>query len=69
LIGWGLKDLSRRKLVIALGVVCAALMAIAALYALITTAFAEVNPAAAAAAISVAVAGIAWFRKTANFHK
>jgi len=49
-------------------VVCAALMAITALYLLITAAFAEVNPVAAAAAISVAVAGIAWFRK-ASFHK
>jgi hypothetical protein len=69
LIDWGLKNLNRRKLVIALGVVCAALMAIAALYALITAAFVEVNPVAVAAAISVAVAGIAWFKKTASFHK
>lgn len=60
--------MSRRKLAIALVVICAALMAITALYALITVAFAEVNPVAAAAAISVAVSGIAWFRK-ASFHK
>jgi hypothetical protein len=60
--------LSRRKLAIALGAICAASMAITALYALITAAFAEVNPVAAAAAISVAVAGIAWLKKTASFH-
>jgi hypothetical protein len=34
----------------------------------ITVAFAEVNPVAAVVAISVGVAGIAWFRK-ASFHK
>jgi hypothetical protein len=43
------------------------LMAITALYVLFTSAFAQVNPAAAAAAISVAVAGIAWFRKANSF--
>ena len=61
--------MSGRKLAIGLGVICVALMAITALYELITAAFAEVNPVAAAAAISVAVAGIAWFRKEARFHK
>jgi hypothetical protein len=60
--------LNRRKLALSLMVICAALMAITALYPLIMAAFAEVNPVAAAAAISVAVAGIAWFRK-ASFHK
>jgi hypothetical protein len=63
-----LTALSRRKLAITIGVICAALMAIATLYALTAAAFAEVNPVAAIAAISVAVAGIAWFRKT-SFHK
>jgi hypothetical protein len=60
--------LSGRKLAIVLGVICVTLMAITVLYALITAAFAEINPVAAVAAISVAVAGIAWFRK-ASFHK
>ncbi|MBN1244459.1 hypothetical protein JXA31_02575 [Candidatus Bathyarchaeota archaeon] len=60
--------MSRRKLAIALGVICAALVAITVLYALITPALAEVNPVAAVAAISVGIAGIAWFRK-ASFHK
>jgi len=60
--------LSRRKLAIALVVICAALMAIPVLYALVTVVFAEINPVAVVAAISVAVAGIAWFRK-ASFHK
>ncbi|MCW4047269.1 MAG: hypothetical protein NWE99_06875 [Candidatus Bathyarchaeota archaeon] len=55
--------MSRRNLALALGIVCAALMAIATLYALITEAFAQVNPVAAAAAISVAVAGVALFKK------
>jgi hypothetical protein len=64
--GW--TDLKRKKLAIALGVICGTLMAITVLYALITAAFVEVNPVAAVAAISVAVAGIAWFRK-ASFHK
>jgi len=55
--------LSSRKLAIALVVICAALMAITLFYALVTVVFAEVNPVAVVAAISVAVAGIAWFRK------
>jgi len=38
-------------------------MAITLFYALVTVVFAEVNPVAVVAAISVAVAGIAWFRK------
>jgi hypothetical protein len=38
------------------------------LYALITTVFAEINPVAAVAAISVGIVGIAWFRKT-SFNK
>jgi len=63
-----LTDLSRRKLAIALGVICAALVAITVLYALITAALAGVNPVAAVAAISVGITGIAWFRK-ASFHK
>jgi hypothetical protein len=44
------------------------LIAIKALYPLITAALAEVNPIAAVAAISVGIAGIAWFGK-ASFHK
>jgi hypothetical protein len=36
---------------------------------LVTSAFAQVNPAAAAAAISVAVVGIALFRKESIFHR
>jgi hypothetical protein len=55
--------LSSRKLAIALVVICAALMAITLFYALVAVVFAEVNPVAVVAAISVAVAGIAWFRK------
>ena len=60
--------MNRMKLTIALVVICAALMVITALYPLITAALAEVNPVAAVAAISVGVAGIAWFGK-ASFHK
>jgi uncharacterized membrane protein YqjE len=63
-----LKDLSREKLAAALLVICAALIAIATLYALITIVFAEINPLAAVAAITVAVAGLAWFKKT-SFNK
>ena len=40
------------------------LMMIAAFYALITVVFVEVNPIAVVAAISVAFAGIVWFKKT-----
>ncbi len=60
--------MSGRKLAVALVVICAALVAITMLYALVTVVFAEVNPVAVVAAISVAVVGIAWFRK-ASFHK
>ncbi len=56
--------MSREKLAVALVVICASLIAIATLYALITIVFAEINPVAAIAAISVAVAGLAWFKKT-----
>ena len=61
--------MSKEKLAIALAVICAALIAIATLYALITVVFAEINPVAAVAAITVAVAGFAWFRKETRFHK
>jgi len=60
--------LNRKKLAIALVVICVALVAITALYPLITSAFEEINPVAAVVAISIGVAGIAWFRK-ASFHK
>jgi hypothetical protein len=63
-----MKDLSREKLAVALVVICATLIAVATLYALITIVFAEINPVAAIAAISVAVAGLAWFKKT-SFNK
>ena len=59
-----LRDLSREKLAATLLVICVTLIAIATLYALITIVFAEINPVAAIAAITVAVAGLAWFRKT-----
>jgi hypothetical protein len=61
-----LKD---RKLAIGLGMVFAALITIAALYALIMGAFAKVNLVGAVAAVSVAVAGIVWFKKTVSSHK
>ena len=55
--------MSREKLAATLLVICVTLIAIATLYALITIVFVEINPVAAIAAISVAVAGLAWFRK------
>ena len=61
--------MSGKKIAIVLGIICVALIAITGLYMLITGAFVEVNPVAAVAAISVAVAGMAWFRKEARFHK
>jgi len=63
-----LTDLSREKLAVALVAICAALIGIATLYALVTVVFAELNPVAAVAAVSVAVVGLAWFRK-ASFNK
>ena len=56
--------MSREKIAAALLVVCVSLIAIATFYALITIVFAEINPVAAVAAITVAVAGLAWFKKT-----
>lgn len=61
--------MSGKKIAIVLGIICVALIAITGLYMLITGAFVEVNPVAAVAAISVAFAGMAWFRKEARFHK
>lgn len=61
--------MSRGKLVITLAVICAVLMAIATLYVLITVVFAEINPVAAVAAISVAIFGLAWFKKEAGLNK
>ena len=60
--------MNRTNVVIMLGVICATIVAITTLYALITTVFVEINPVAAVAAISVGIAGIAWFRK-ASFNK
>ena len=56
--------MSREKIAAALLVFCVSLIAIATFYALITIVFAEINPVAAVAAITVAVAGLAWFKKT-----
>ena len=56
--------MSREKIAAALLVFCVSLIAIATFYALITIVFAEINPVAAIAAITVAVAGLAWFKKT-----
>jgi hypothetical protein len=61
--------LNGRKLAIGLGMVFAALITIAAFYALIMEAFAKVNLVGAVAAVSVAVAGIVWFRKTVSSQK
>jgi len=61
--------LSREKLAVVLVVICAALIAIAMLHALITVVFAEINPVAAVAAISVAIVGLAWFKKETSFNK
>jgi hypothetical protein len=61
--------LSGRNLAIGVGMVFAALITIAAVYALIAGAFANVNLVGAVAAVSVAVAGIVWFKKTVGSHK
>ena len=60
--------MSREKLIVALVIICAALIAIATLYVLITVVFSEINPVAAAAAISVAIFGLAWFKKEASLN-
>ncbi len=57
-----------RNFTIGLGAVVAFLIATAAFYALVAGAFANVNLVGAVAAVSVAVAGIAWFKKTSS-HK
>jgi hypothetical protein len=61
--------LSKKKLAVALVVTCAVLIAIATLYVLITVVFAEINPVAAVAAISIAIFGLAWFKKEAGLNK
>jgi hypothetical protein len=61
--------LNGRKLALGLGMVFAALITIAVFYALIVGFFAKVNLVGAVAAVSVAVAGIVWFRKTVGSHK
>ena len=61
--------MSREKFAVALVVICAALIAIATFYVLITVVFAEINPVAAVAAISVAFFGLAWFKKDASLNK
>ena len=58
-----------RNLVIGLGAVFAVVIAVAAFYALIAEAFAQVNFAGAVAAVSVAVAGLVLFKKTTGSHK
>jgi hypothetical protein len=64
----GVERLNGRNFAIGLGVVFAFLIAIVAFYALVAGAFANVNLVGALAAVSVAVAGIAWFKKTSS-HK
>jgi hypothetical protein len=61
--------LSKKKLAVALVVTCAVLIAIATLYVLITVVFAEINPLTAVAAISIAIFGLAWFKKEAGLNK
>jgi hypothetical protein len=58
-----------RKLAIGLGMLFAALITIAAVYALTMGTFANINPVGAVAAIGIAVAGIVWFKKTVGSHK
>jgi hypothetical protein len=58
-----------RNLAIGLGVVLAVLIAIAAFYALVLGAFANVNLVGVVIAVSVAVAGFVWFKKTVGSHK
>jgi hypothetical protein len=58
-----------RKIAIGLGMFFAALITIITVYALIMGAFANINPVGAVAAVSIAVAGIAWFKKTVESHK
>lgn len=58
-----------RKLAIGLGMFFAALITIAALYAQTMGAFANINLVGAVTAISIAVAGIIWFKKTVGSHK
>jgi hypothetical protein len=60
--------LNVRNFAIWLGVVFAFLIAIAAFYALIAGVFANVNLVGAVTAVSVAVAGIALFKKPSS-HK
>jgi hypothetical protein len=47
----------------------AALITVVAFCAFIMGVFAEVNLVGAVAAVSVAVAGIVWFKKTVSSHK
>ena len=61
--------LNGRNFAIGLGVVFAFLIAIAAFYALVVGAFANVNLVGAVIAVSVAVAGFVWFKKTVGSHK
>jgi hypothetical protein len=63
------KELKNRNLAIVLGMFFATLITIAALYALIMGAFANINLVGAVAAVSIAVAGIVWFKKTVSSHK
>ena len=58
-----------RKLAIGLGMFFAALITIATVYALIVGTFANINLVGAVTAISIAVAGIVWFKKTVGSHK
>ena len=56
--------MNRWHLAVGVGVFFAVVMTIAALYTLITVVFAEVNPIAVLAAVSVALAGLVWFKRT-----
>jgi hypothetical protein len=61
--------LKGRNLAIGLGMVFAALVTVVALYTLIMGAFADINLVGAVVAVSIAVAGIVWFKKTVSSNK
>jgi hypothetical protein len=49
--------------------ICVALIVITTLYALITVFFTEINQVATVVVITVAIAGLIWFRREVSFNK
>ncbi len=63
-----MERLNAKNLAIGIVIIFSVLMTAVTLYNWITAVFAKINPIAVVAAVGVAVAGFAWFKRTTKNH-